>query len=418
MAHGPLKIAYLSGPANTREIYREWAGNERQAYFGTDYMKQFLQLATDVGAKSYVISWYGDRKEKSELGDFVFDNRPITRAGGARYYLGMFSWHMKVLAKLIAFRPGVLLLTGNQNFWWLLSPIRLWGTKIITSHHAVMWMKYLRPNWVWRMMVKLNGALILKPATAIVVTSNDIRRQVEQVLGRDADRVDIVNHLPTYSPAQFEGVAPAPDSSQRPFRVLFLGRMVRNKGIFDIVEMARQLQRDHPGMSRFDLCGDGDELAGLRREVAESGLDEVVRCHGFCSQEQVRPLLNQSHIFIVPTRTDCEAGFEMTCAESILSGRPLVTSSVCPALEYLADASVEAKPDDPESYREAILRLSSDPQLYERKQAACAGLQKQFYDPRNSWIAAMKDVLTRHALAPASAQPAEFDRRQAAEVRG
>jgi glycosyltransferase involved in cell wall biosynthesis len=413
-----LKIAYLSGPANTREIYREWAGNERQAYVGTDYMKQFLQLATDVGAKSYVVSWYGDRRETVQVGDFIFDNRPITSAGGARYYIEMIVWHMKVLAKLIAFRPDVLLLTGNQSFWWLLSPMRLWRAKIITSHHAVMWMKFIPPNWIWRLMVKLNGALILKRATAIVVTSNDIRRQVEEVLRGHVQGADIVNHLPTYSPAQFRGIASAPEPSQRPFRVLFLGRMVRNKGIFDIVEMARQLERDAPGMYRFDLCGEGDDLAQLRRGIAEYHLDAVVRTHGFCGQDQVRPLLNQAHIFIVPTRTDCEAGFEMTCAESILSGRPLVSSSVCPALEYLADAAVEAKPDDPESYCEAILELSNDPQLFQRKRAACAGLQAQFYDPRNSWIAAMKDVLTRHALAPASTKPAEFDQPQGAEIHG
>jgi glycogen synthase len=391
----PLKIAYLSGPANTRQIYREWLGQKQQDYFGTDYMKQFLQLASDHSAASHVISWYGSKRETFRLGDFTFDNRPITSASGLRYYADQLVWNLGVLFTLIRFRPDLLLLTGNQNFWWLLSPLRLFGTKIIPSYHAVLWPKLLRPNFALRSMVKLNGLLILRHAAAIVVTSKDIRRQVEKVLGKARNRATILEHLPSYSPLQFADIR-APDSpAQRPFRTMFLGRMVPNKGIYDIVEIARELEKDHPGQYRFDLCGDGSELDRLRNQVSCLNLEEVVHCHGFCGQGQVLPLLNAAHVCIVPTRADCEAGFEMTCAESILAGRPLITSAVCPALEYVGEAVVEASANDPDSYREAIVRLSSDPHLYERKRRASIGLQEQFYDPANSWYAAMKEVLER-----------------------
>jgi glycosyltransferase involved in cell wall biosynthesis len=83
----------------------------------------------------------------------------------------------------------------------------------------------------------------------------------------------------------------------------------------------------------------------------------------------------------------------MTCAESILAGRPLITSRVCPALEYLAEAAVEAEPDDPNSYGAAIIRLSTQPELYERKRQACLPAQKQFYEPKNSWRTAMMEAL-------------------------
>jgi glycosyltransferase involved in cell wall biosynthesis len=88
----------------------------------------------------------------------------------------------------------------------------------------------------------------------------------------------------------------------------------------------------------------------------------------------------------------------MTCAESILAGRPLVTSAVCPALDYLREASVEAKPDDPRSYQEAIVNLRDNKQLYETKQRASAGLQQQFYDRTNSWYAAMLRAIKHHVL--------------------
>jgi glycogen synthase len=393
MAERGPKIAFISGPANAREIYREWSQGAQQAYFGTDYMKQFLQVASDVGARSHVVTWYADKRETFRLGDFTFDNRPIPTSFGLLYYLQQLVWNVRVLFKLAAFGPDVLLLTGNQNFWWLLSPIRLRRPKIIVSYHSVLWPKFAPVSCAWRLMVKLNGWLMLKHARAILVTSADIRRQVEQVLGNWVEQVEILDHLPTYSREQFTGIeTPAPDS-KRPFRVIFMGRIVRNKGVYDVVAIARRLRETRKGEFSFDVCGDGEDLAPLLREIERLGLQEVLVCHGFCDAPKLRNLLGASHAVIVSTRSDFEAGFEMTCAEAILAGRPLVTSAVCPALDYLRDASVEAEPDNADSYREAIVRLSDDPELYSEKQGACAALQGQFYDRGNSWYTAMRRAL-------------------------
>jgi glycosyltransferase involved in cell wall biosynthesis len=308
-----------------------------------------------------------------------------------------------VLRRLIAFRPNVLLLTGNQNFWWLLSPLRAFGAKIFVSYHAVVWPKLLRAPPSLRLLSRLNAALILRNAESILVTSNDIRRQLQQLLGDDANRPEILHHLPSYSPQQFAGIAEPGSPSDRPFRIMFLGRMVRNKGIYDIVSIARRLESESPGQYQFDLCGSGAELDSLKQQIRDLRLEHVVRCHGFCSQDEARPLLSASHICIVPTRSDCEAGFEMTCAEAILAGRPLVTSKVSPALEYLSEATVEAAPDDANDYVRAIVELSNDPDLYERKRRACSELQGQFFDSANSWYSVMKLALERNVLSPATA---------------
>lgn len=393
MTDGPLKIAFLSGPANATEIFREWSQATKQEYFGTDYLKQFLQVASDLGTENYVVTWYGDKPGVTKLGNFTFDNNPITTASGLRYYFEHLSWHLKLLPTLIRFKPDVLMLTGNQNFWWTLAPVRWLGAKVVISYHAVLWPQFRPVKRSWRLLLELNRIFILRHAKAILSTSRDIRRQIEQLLGADKDRVPILDHLPTYSPAQFAGITPPDAPPRRPFRTFFMSRIEENKGVFDIIEIARSLEQSRPGEYRFDICGSGGALAALRQRVSDLGLDDVVSCHGFSSPETVTQLMSASHACIVPTRTDYEAGFEMTCSEAILAARPLVTSAVCPALDYLRDASVEAKPDDPASYREAIECLSDDPELYAEKQEACAGLQQQFYDRGNSWYSAMRRAL-------------------------
>ena len=92
-------------------------------------------------------------------------------------------------------------------------------------------------------------------------------------------------------------------------------------------------------------------------------LGSVVSLHGWLRPEMQHDLRALSHAAIVPTRSNFAEGFAMTAAEAILSGRPVITSRVVPALEVLRPACVEARPDDIDSYVEQILKLINDPQL-------------------------------------------------------
>lgn len=83
----------------------------------------------------------------------------------------------------------------------------------------------------------------------------------------------------------------------------------------------------------------------------------------------------------------------MVCAEAILAGRPLVTSAVCPALEYVKEAAVEVPPDDVPAYCRALLDLANDRGLYERKIAACKPIQEQFYDVSNGWGSKLRELI-------------------------
>lgn len=398
MERKQIKVAFISGPANIAEIYREWSANERQVYFGTDYMKQFLQVAADLDLESRVITWYGDKAGVTQQGNFTFDNRPITSAGGATYHLAMLWWHLKLLPSLIRYRPDILMLTGNQNMWWTLAPVHWLGARIVISYHSVLWPIFRPVSKSWRIFLALNRRLILRHARAILETSQDIRKQILEILGSDRDKVPVLGHLPTYSPVQFATVRPPDFARQPPFRVFFLGRLEANKGIYDIVEIARRLEQEKPGRYRFDICGGGSELAGMRARVTQLGLDGAVSVHGYSSSEKVQELIGASHACIVPTRAVYEAGFEMTCSESILAGRPLITSAVCPAIAVMREATIEVAPDDVDGYHDAIVRLSEDKELYDRLQRACAPLQGQFYDRENSWYSAMRRAIESHVM--------------------
>ena len=403
-----IRIAYLSGPCDAPAVYREWRERKQQNYFGTDFMKQFLQLAEELDAESYIItSRFGERDER-QCGRFIFDNHP-NPAGlkGVLYHLAFLPWFVRVVPKIVRFRPDVLIATENAPYWFLLAPLRWFNIPIIPSFHPMPWPRYAPRKLSSRILWQLNRFLILKHLKTVVVISNAITQELRSLLGPDLLRIEVLRHFPSYPPSQFESI-PLPDiSSQSPFRLFFIGRIETNKGIYDIVEIARRLEKRRKGQVRFDICGAGGQLDNLRKHIVELNLQNVVLCHGYCSAQEVKTLLGASHAVIVPSRSDFDAGYEMVCAEAILANRPLIASVVCPALEDLQGASIEVQPDNVEQYCQAILRLSDEPEFYAHTQAACSALHEPFYSPENSWATKIKEALSKYIILPASSTGSE-----------
>src|SRR6185312_8927579 len=224
----------------------------------------------------------------------------------------------------------------------------------------------------------------------VLSASGDISRQLDHLTA--GEHRPVIEFLPTYRPGTFPQ-NPDPPGERSPFRVLFAGRIERNKGVFDLLEIARRLSAAGRTDIEFDLCGAGSALDELKRHVEQAGLSERFRLHGHRSRPEMREMFRQCHVLIVPTTTDFAEGFNQVVVEGVLAGRPVITSDVCPALEYVRDAVIEVPPDDVSAYEAAIVRLHDDPSLYEQKRAACGVLQTQFYDESRGWAAALRKAL-------------------------
>jgi glycosyltransferase involved in cell wall biosynthesis len=111
----------------------------------------------------------------------------------------------------------------------------------------------------------------------------------------------------------------------------------------------------------------------------------------------MREMFSRAHAVIVPTRTDFVEGFNQVVVEAVLSGRPVVTSAVCPALSYVRDAVVEVPPNDVKGYTDALLKLCKDHDFYEEKRLGCLGVQQPFYDISQGWGATLKSILVAPA---------------------
>jgi glycosyltransferase involved in cell wall biosynthesis len=178
------------------------------------------------------------------------------------------------------------------------------------------------------------------------------------------------------------------------FRLLYVGRLTRNKGVFDMIDMMSKLQKNRIGRFKLDICGTGPAEAELEVVIGEQGLEEAITMHGQCTTSQLQRLYGGCHAVLVPTRSDFEEGTPKVAFEAVLNFRPLIMSAACPALADVAQATVEPRVDDVDDYVLAIEKLGSNPELYHAMVLGATACRTKHFDERNSYGAKLRPALS------------------------
>lgn len=142
-------------------------------------------------------------------------------------------------------------------------------------------------------------------------------------------------------------------------RFLFVGRVMKEKGVDELFEAARRIRREHPSVS-FDVVGpfEDDYKEKIDRLVSEG----VIRYHGF--QSDVRPFYQRCHCFVLPSYHE---GMANTLLEAGATGRPLITSDIpgCREAVVNGESGILVKAGSVDSLTDALRDFTSLP--YEQK---------------------------------------------------
>jgi glycosyltransferase involved in cell wall biosynthesis len=108
--------------------------------------------------------------------------------------------------------------------------------------------------------------------------------------------------------------------------IAFLGRLVRVKGVSDVIEVARR----HPGLT-VTIAGAGEQEEYVRREIARV---PNLRFEGYLDSPGVNRLLAQSRVALMPSRWQEPAG--LAALEAMARGTPVVAYSCGGLADYIA----------------------------------------------------------------------------------
>jgi glycosyltransferase involved in cell wall biosynthesis len=174
-----------------------------------------------------------------------------------------------------------------------------------------------------------------------------------RIVGADQTRV-----LPG-SGVDLDRFTPAPLPEGPPL-FLFIGRLLRDKGVAEFVQAARTLRSDYPEM-RFQLLGGLDE--GNRTAIRQSEIDSwvgegIVEWLG--TADDVRPFIAAATAVVLPSYRE---GLPRSLLEASAMARPLVASDVPGCRDVVADDvnGYLCAVRSPASLADAMLRLAHLP---------------------------------------------------------
>lgn len=118
-----------------------------------------------------------------------------------------------------------------------------------------------------------------------------------------------------------------PYSAGKVFDGIFVGRIAKEKGVFDLLKMWKNVVKVRKE-AKLLLVGSGLEFSTVKRKISALGLENKVYLHGRCSDEELYSLLKSSRIFIFPSLFE---GWGIAVAEALACGLPVVAYDI-PAL--------------------------------------------------------------------------------------
>ena len=117
-----------------------------------------------------------------------------------------------------------------------------------------------------------------------------------------------------------------------PFRLIFVGRLVRAKGVDLIVDAVRILHTDGYPV-HLEIVGEGSELINLKNLVSDLGLSKLVTFNGQLDWSAIQERFAISHCFIHASRKE---GFGKVLIEAMSYGLPIIGTDVGLSCEILS----------------------------------------------------------------------------------
>lgn len=194
------------------------------------------------------------------------------------------------------------------------------------------------------------GRMILQKSDGVIAVSEAVADQATQ-LGVDAERIDIVPNA-----VDIEKYYPN-TTSRSEKRILFVGRLIRNKGPHDFLKAVPRVLDRHPDAT-FQIIGTGPMRAELEERAATGGSAGSVTFSGYV--EDISEAYRNADVFCRPSHSE---GLPLTLLEAMASGLPPVVTPVAGVPEVVQDGEtgVLVSQHDPADVARALSWLLDSP---------------------------------------------------------
>jgi glycosyltransferase involved in cell wall biosynthesis len=196
-------------------------------------------------------------------------------------------------------------------------------------------------------------------ARKIICQGDSWRRFAIESLGFAPDDVTVIRNWTATRELVQLGADRSDDRSGK-VRLLFLGWLERDKGIFELIEACARLT--HKREFTLELAGEGSASEEIRALVLRSGLDAVVRFRGWLRDEELRQTLAGADVLVLPSWAE---GLPNAMVEGMAARLAIVVSRVGAVPEVIQDhrSGLLVAPRNVDSLVTALCEIIDNPDL-------------------------------------------------------
>jgi glycosyltransferase involved in cell wall biosynthesis len=326
------------------------------------------RILVGVPPKHHVLLSYDEINGLSELG---YTCRPVlygqnnSSLNKITKLLGVIGRAINIVKELYRFKPDILYLNSRfepvatiRDFItaWVVNLLYVRKLKIVIKTHGSDVSILKSQAFFYKQVVV---PYLVKHIDAWFFLSNEEKEMIRQYNPALANKIfitaNIVDPARSVASLEFRNKYSLDDNK---FKVLFVGRIVREKGVFSLLQSIPLLDCKEDYL--FLFVGDGPDLKELVQLSEKLKVSAYTRFLGFIPDEECDHFYANVDILAFPTFFN--EGFPMALFKSVAAGLPVITTQIRAAKDHLTapDNVLWVEGESPESVAEALAALYKD----------------------------------------------------------
>ena len=242
---------------------------------------------------------------------------------------------------------------GPAFFCWI---PKLFRKKVIVTVHGLDWSREKWKSGFGSKFIRQGERNAVKYADEIIVLSEGVQKYFMDTYGRKTRFIPNGLNSPAIKSAELihEKYGLTKDSY-----ILFLGRLVPEKGIRYLIEAFKQVKTD----KKLVIAGgssDTDEFAKELKEMAKG--DDRILFTGFVQGQALEELYNNAYVYTLPS--DME-GMPLSLLEAMSYGNCCLVSDIAECAEVVEDKALIFEKSNVDDLREKLQKACDEVDMVE-----------------------------------------------------
>lgn len=229
---------------------------------------------------------------------------------------------------------------------------KLFGKRCIATVHGIDWQRAKWGGFASK-YIKFGEKVAAKYADEIIVLSEGVQRYFKDTYGRKTVFIPNGVNRPVICEAK---VIKEKFGLEKDSYILFLGRLVPEKGISYLIEAFKQINTD----KKLVIAGgssDTDEFLQDLKKIAKD--DKRISFTGFVQGQLLEELYSNTYVYVLPS--DLE-GMPLSLLEAMSYGNCCVVSDIAECAEVVEDKAVVFQKSNVEQLKEKLQDLCDNPE--------------------------------------------------------